>query len=172
MISDLCVVSVIVFNIWGRFSGSVKFGEGERGLFGRVGFRGMRVDLWYPFVYDVRRPPPLLVCSLCREFRVFGNRFFKVMQVGGVVSFWLFEVLLSGESCIFSGFGERVARPCVTRVRLMFLERCPASALRCVGPGPLGDASGSLSLVLASVNVNSVCISCCILLTLCVAVVR
>ncbi len=35
-------------------------------------------------------------------------------------------------------------------------ERCPASALRCVVPGLLGDASGSFSLVLASVNVISV----------------
>ena len=62
-------------------------------------------------------------------------------------------VVFSGEVCWLSGFGERDARPCVTRVRFMFILRCPASALRCVGPGPLGDASGKFSLVLASVNV-------------------
>ncbi len=76
------------------------------------------------------------------------------------------EGFFSGRGCWVSGFGELVARPCVTRVRLLFFTRCPASALRCVGPGPLGDASGSLSLALASVNLSSVCFSFCILLAL------
>ena len=70
----------------------------------------------------------------------------------------------SGEVWLFFRFGERDARPCETRVRLVFFMRCPASALKCVGPGPLGDASGSLSLVLASVNVYSVwflAVYCC-----------
>ena len=67
---------------------------------------------------------------------------------------------------MFSGFGERDARPCVTRVRIVVFVRCPASALKCVGPGPLGDASGSFSLVVASVNVDFVWVSVCILLAL------
>ena len=74
--------------------------------------------------------------------------------------------MFSGEVLFFFRFGERDARPCGTRVRFMFFIRCPASALRCVGPGPLGDASGRLSLVVASVNVNYVCFSFSILLAL------
>jgi hypothetical protein len=49
-----------------------------------------------------------------------------------------------------SGLGGRDARPCVPRVRS---GRFPASALKSFEPGPLGDASGKFSLVLASVNV-------------------
>ncbi len=81
---------------------------------------------------------------------------------GGVVSGWLSEVVFSDEGCLFSGFGERDARPCVTRVRSMMFERCPASALRCVVPGPLSDASGSFPLVIASVNVSSAVVSNCL----------
>ncbi len=54
----------------------------------------------------------------------------------------------------------------------MFIERCPASALKCVGPGPLGDASGSFSLVEAYVNVNSVVVSSYMRLALCVTFVK
>jgi hypothetical protein len=36
------------------------------------------------------------------------------------------------------------------------LNRCPASALICNGPGLLGDASGNFSLVVASENVSFV----------------
>ncbi len=73
---------------------------------------------------------------------------------------------------MFSDFGERDARPCVTRVRFVLFERCPASALKCVVPGPLGDASGSFSLVMASVNVNSAADSSYLWLTLCKSFVR
>jgi hypothetical protein len=79
-----------------------------------------------------------------------------------VVSFWLSEVVVSGEGCLISDFGERDARPCVTRARSLLFERCPASALRCVVPGPLGDASGSFSLVMASVVVISAAVSDCL----------
>ena len=80
--------------------------------------------------------------------------------------------MFSGEGCLFSGLVERDARPCVTRVRSVCFERYPASALKCVGPGPLGDASGSISLVVAYVNVVSVAVVSCVRLTLCVAVVK
>ncbi len=43
------------------------------------------------------------------------------------------------------------ARLCVARVRN---GRCPASALKYFVPGPLGDASGSVSLVVAYVSVS------------------
>ena len=49
----------------------------------------------------------------------------------------------------FSGLGGRDAMLCVPRVRN---GRCPASALKCFEPGPLGDASKNFPLVLASVN--------------------
>ena len=73
---------------------------------------------------------------------------------------------------MYSGFGERDARPCVTRLRFVIFGRCPASALRCVVPGPLDDASGSFSLVMAFVNVNSAAASNCLWLTLCESFVR
>jgi len=60
-----------------------------------------------------------------------------------VVLFFLGGVLLFD-------FGGRDARPCIPRVRDV---RCPASAMKCFSPGPLGDASGNFFLVLASVNV-------------------
>jgi len=82
------------------------------------------------------------------------------------------KALFSGWGFLFSSWGERDARPCITRVRSAWFERCPASALKCVGPGPLGDASGSFSLVLASVNVNSVAVVSFVLFSLCVAGVR
>ena len=63
---------------------------------------------------------------------------------------FLFEV-----SFLF-GLGGRDARPYVPRVRN---GRCPASALECFGPGPLGDASGKFSLVLAFVTVIFVTIA-------------
>ena len=101
------------------------------------------------------RPPPLIpVYGLCLGFEAPGVRLFKIMWgEGGVIRFRLSEALEFGEGCLIFRLGERVAWPCGTRVRVMFFMRCPASALKCVGPGPLGDASGSLSLVLASVNV-------------------
>ncbi len=74
----------------------------------------------------------------------------------------LSEVVFYGEGCLFSGFGERDARPCVTRVRSVMFERCPASALRCVVPGPLGDASGSFCLAMAFVSVSSDADSSCL----------
>ncbi len=49
-----------------------------------------------------------------------------------------------------AGDGDGVAKPYVPRVRN---DRCPASALKCFKPGPLGDVSGNFSLVLAFVNV-------------------
>ncbi len=126
-----------------------------------------------PVLLSVRRPPSVSVCGLWGVFKLSGSNVFKIMLGGEwVVSIWLSEVVGSGEICLYSGFGERDARPCVARVRLMLFERCPASALRCVGPGPLGDASGSFSLVVASVSGDSVWFSCCLLLTLWVAVVR
>ncbi len=73
---------------------------------------------------------------------------------------------------LFSRQGAWDSAPFIPRVRSVFIERCPASALKCVGPGPLCDASGSLSLVVASVNVNSVADSISMLLGLCVAIVK
>ncbi len=73
---------------------------------------------------------------------------------------------------MFSGLGGQDARPCVTRVRSVILERCPASALKCFEPGPLGDASGSFSFVLASVNVIFVVVSSCMWLTVCESLVK
>jgi hypothetical protein len=43
----------------------------------------------------------------------------------------------------------------------------PASALKCIGPGPLGDASGNFSLVVASVNVGFVTVACVMWMPLC-----
>ena len=57
--------------------------------------------------------------------------------------------VLSPVEGFLSSSGGRDARPCVPRVRN---GRCPASALKCFETGPLGDASGKFSLVLASVN--------------------
>ncbi len=54
---------------------------------------------------------------------------------------------------MLSGSRERDTRPCVTRVRSVLFERCPASARICALPGFLGNASGSFSLVMASVDV-------------------
>ncbi len=70
--------------------------------------------------------------------------------------------------CLF-GLGNGTQDPVE---QMVFFMRCPASALKCVGPGPLGDASGSLSLVLASVNVYSVWFFSCILLALRAAFVK
>ena len=83
------------------------------------------------------------------------------MVVGGLVtfralqrlfgcSFSFSEVLFSFEGLFVSGSGGRDARPCGPMVRN---DLCPASALICIEPGPLGDASGKFSHVLASVNV-------------------
>ena len=71
-----------------------------------------------------------------------------------------------------SSVGGRAFRPCGTRVRSIISERCPASALTCAGPGPLGDASGSFSLLVASINVDFVAVSSCMRLTLAVAFVK
>ena len=54
----------------------------------------------------------------------------------------------------------------------MFFRRCPASALKCIEPGPLGDASGSFSLVVASVTVITAAETSCLQLILCVVGVR
>ena len=58
---------------------------------------------------------------------------------------------------VFSRPSGRVARPCVLRVRLL---RCPASAPKRSCSGPLGDNSGSFSLVLVSryYGFNSDCV--------------
>ncbi len=68
----------------------------------------------------------------------------------GRVVCWHYDVLLSVWGFLLSSFGGRDARPYVPRVRN---GRCPASALKCFEPGPLGDALGNFSLVLAYVNV-------------------
>ena len=73
----------------------------------------------------------------------FGGR---VLVVVSLMCFFLVEFF-------FFFLGGRVARPCVARVHSNCLERRPASALICIEPGPLGDASGIFSLVLAFVNV-------------------
>ena len=75
---------------------------------------------------------------------------FRALQCLLGFNFCVSEVLFSVEGFCSSGSGERDARPCVPRVRN---SRCPASALICIEPGPLVDASGKYSLVLASVNV-------------------
>ena len=64
------------------------------------------------------------------------------------VCFCGFDVLFFVWGFLFSDFGGRDAMPYIPRVRD---DRCPASALKCCRLGPLGDASGSFSLVLASV---------------------
>ena len=74
---------------------------------------------------------------------------FRAMQCLFGCSFLFSEVLFSFGGLFVSGSGGRDARPCGPRVRNV---RCPASALTCIEPGPLGDASGKLSPVLASVN--------------------
>ena len=74
---------------------------------------------------------------------------FRALQCLLGFDFCFSEVLFSVEGFFVSGSGGRDARPCVPRVRN---GRCPASALICIEPGPLGDASGKFSLVLASVN--------------------
>ncbi len=73
---------------------------------------------------------------------------------------------------MFSDLGGRDARPCVTTVRYVIIERCPASALRGVGPGPLVDASESVSLVVAFMIVSYVFVSSCMWLTLCDSFVK
>ena len=61
----------------------------------------------------------------------------------GEVVCWNSEVLFSVLGVFLSGFGGRGARPCEPKVRN---GRCPASALKCFEPGPLGDALGSFPL--------------------------
>ena len=56
------------------------------------------------------------------------------------------------------------ARPCVERVRF---SRCPASALICIGPGPLGDAPGNFPLVVAFVDVSFVSVAGFVWMPLC-----
>ena len=68
----------------------------------------------------------------------------------GAAVCWNSGVLFSVLGFLFYGFGGRDARLCEPKVRNC---RCPASALKCFEPGPLGDALGKFSLVLASVNV-------------------
>ncbi len=70
-------------------------------------------------------------------------------RCGDIVS-WNSSVFFSVLGFWLSGFGGRDASPCEPRARN---GRCPASALKCIEPGPLGDASGKFSLVFASVNV-------------------
>ena len=62
---------------------------------------------------------------------------------------WNFGVFVSVWGFLLSGLGGRDARPSEPRLRF---SRRPASALICFELGPLGDASGHFSLVLASVN--------------------
>ena len=69
--------------------------------------------------------------------------------VGELVFVILMGCFLFEVSFLF-GLGGRDARPYVPRVRN---GRCPASAPKCFGPGPLGDASVEMSLVLVYVNV-------------------
>ena len=88
------------------------------------------------------------------------------------MGFGMDRALFSGWGFFISSWGERDARPCRTRVRSMWFKRCPASALICVGPGPLGDASGSFSLAVAFVDVGLVDVMSCVCFTLCVAVVK
>ncbi len=85
------------------------------------------------------------------------------------MSFCLLCVFVSGLFCFLSSLGGRDARPCVPRVRS---RGCPASALKCLEPGPLGDASESFSLVVAYVSVCSVVVSSCVWLTMCESVVK
>ncbi len=85
-----------------------------------------------------------------------------LLERKAVVSCCLSEVVFSGEGCLSSVFGERDVGPCVTRVRSVMFECCPASALRCVVSGPLGDTSGSFSLVMAYVNVSFAAVSNCL----------
>ncbi len=63
---------------------------------------------------------------------------------------------------MLSGSGEWDTRPCVTRVRPVMFERCSASALKCALPGFLGNASGSFSLVMASVDVIFAVVCSCL----------
>ncbi len=66
-----------------------------------------------------------------------------------VVRFSFLCIFGSSSVCFLSSLGGRDARTCVPRVH----SSCfPASALICIELGPLGDASGSFSLVFASVN--------------------
>ncbi len=74
---------------------------------------------------------------------------FRALQRLLGFSFIFYEVLFSFEGGFVSGSGGRDARPCGPRVRN---GRCPASALTCIEPGPLGYASGKFSPVLASAN--------------------
>jgi hypothetical protein len=70
---------------------------------------------------------------------------------------------------VFSGLGDRVARPCVPKGRF---SRCPTSALKCIGPGPLGDASKNFSLVVAYVNVSFVNVAGVMRMPLCFVFVK
>ena len=83
---------------------------------------------------------------------------------GRKVGFCRFAVFVLFGVCLFSGLGCRDDRHCVPRVRF---SRCPASALKCIGMGPLGDASGNLSLVVASVNIGCVTIAGAMWMPLC-----
>ncbi len=89
--------------------------------------------------------------------RILISRGRKVGVCRYVVVFFVWALL-------FSCLGGRDARPCVPRVRF---SHCPASALICIGPGPLGDASGNFSLVVAFVNVSFVTATGVIWMPLC-----
>ncbi len=86
-----------------------------------------------------------------------------------VVRFYFLYIFGSSSVCFLSSLGGRDARPCVTSVQS---SCCPASALICIEPGPLGDASGRFSLVLASVNVIVVAVASGMWLTVCESIVK
>ncbi len=94
-------------------------------------------------------------------------------RVEGVILGFMGLLLFFLVGVFFSSRGGRVghvdARPCVTRVHIV---RFPASALRCVVPGPLGDASGSVSAVVASVHVCVIFVVLFMRLSLCGADVK
>ncbi len=127
-----------------------------------VKLRGMGIGLCGPVLLTVRRPPPVLVSGMLREFRVGNTIYEEFCKIGDGLLVALCQRFWFLVGFAFFRKGAWDSCPCIPRVRSVFIERCPASALKCIGPGPLGDALGSFSLVVASVNVNSVCVSICI----------
>ncbi len=97
--------------------------------FGRVGFSGKGINRHGPVEWGVQRLSLLPSYVMCGEFKVAGASVLKIMEGrGGVVSCCLFEVVLSSEGFLLSGFRERDARPCVARMPSGPFERCYKSA--------------------------------------------